>query len=292
METLGRTVQSPVEIHFTNPRKDRAMSQQFIPYYDEKGVLIGQETKQVVYRDGLWHKSALLLVCQAGRVLTITRGQHQSFAGRIDIPGGHEDPADLAEAGDVHLRTAFREASEELSLYHRFAAVGRSGWYETWKRDAFKAISQPCEMTVDSPANREWSTLVGVRIHEFYDVEAKDIDDNDALVSLNVAWLSLAELLCHFASEPEFCADGLGRVLLRMMSDQDFSQRVSDFVEAGDWLICFACTTPAEPGCGCPDNDFYAEHEFSADYEDAKLAAGRISRANYFDDFQYWIAPR
>jgi hypothetical protein len=145
---------------------------------------------------------------------------------------------------------------------------------------------------MDSRTNREWSTLVGVRIHEFYDVEAKDIDDNDELVSLNVRWFPLAELLCRYESDPEFCADGLGRILLRMKSDRNVSQRVHDFVQAGDWLICFACSSPDEPGCGCPDNDFYAEHEFSGSYEDAKLEAGRISYEKYFGDFQYWIIPR
>lgn len=55
------------------------------------------------------------------------------------------------------------------------------------------------------------------------------------------------------------------------------------------YKICFACTYPDEPGCGCPDNDFYAEHEFEGTHESAEKEAKRISREIYMGDFVWWI---
>ncbi len=56
--------------------------------------------------------------------------------------------------------------------------------------------------------------------------------------------------------------------------------------------ICFACTRPNEPGCGCPDNDFYAEHPFEGTYADAEKEAKRISREIYRGDFTWWIVEQ
>ena len=55
------------------------------------------------------------------------------------------------------------------------------------------------------------------------------------------------------------------------------------------YKICFACTLPGEPGCGCPDNDFYAEHEFTGTHQEAIREAERISFELYRGDFRWWI---
>ncbi len=55
------------------------------------------------------------------------------------------------------------------------------------------------------------------------------------------------------------------------------------------YRICFACTLPSEPGCGCPDNDFYAEQGFEGSAEGAIKMAERTSWERYRGDFQWWI---
>ncbi len=55
------------------------------------------------------------------------------------------------------------------------------------------------------------------------------------------------------------------------------------------YKICFACTLPGEPGCGCPDNDFYAEHGFEGSAEEAVQKAESLSWENYSGDFRWWI---
>jgi hypothetical protein len=55
------------------------------------------------------------------------------------------------------------------------------------------------------------------------------------------------------------------------------------------YTICFACTYPDKPGCGCADNDFYAEHSFEGTYAEAEQEARRISWQDYYGDFVWWI---
>jgi len=55
------------------------------------------------------------------------------------------------------------------------------------------------------------------------------------------------------------------------------------------YKISFACSLPGEPGCGCPDNDFYAEHGFEGSASEAIKRAEKISWEKYRGDFQWWI---
>lgn len=53
--------------------------------------------------------------------------------------------------------------------------------------------------------------------------------------------------------------------------------------------ICFACTRPDQPGCACPDNDFYEEHPFEGTRAKAEEEARRISWQQYGGDFVWWL---
>jgi len=55
------------------------------------------------------------------------------------------------------------------------------------------------------------------------------------------------------------------------------------------YKICFACSLPGEPGCGCPDNDFYAEHGFEGSAAETIKEAERVSWERYSGDFQWWV---
>jgi len=55
------------------------------------------------------------------------------------------------------------------------------------------------------------------------------------------------------------------------------------------YVIHFACSYPGEPGCGCPDNNFHAEHEFYGTREQAEAEAARISIEKYRGDCVWWI---
>lgn len=57
------------------------------------------------------------------------------------------------------------------------------------------------------------------------------------------------------------------------------------------WKICFACTYPDEPGCGCPDNDFYAAYNYEGTKEQAEAEAKRISWEIYQGDYVWWLNP-
>jgi hypothetical protein len=58
------------------------------------------------------------------------------------------------------------------------------------------------------------------------------------------------------------------------------------------YTICFACTRPDQPGCGCPDGDFYAEHPFEGTRAEAEQEAQRISFQNYYGDFVWWLEEK
>ncbi len=55
------------------------------------------------------------------------------------------------------------------------------------------------------------------------------------------------------------------------------------------YKIGFACSPPDEPGCGCPDGDFYAEYSLPGTYSEAEKEASRISYEVYSGDFCWWI---
>jgi hypothetical protein len=249
-----------------------------VPYYDERGGRVGTATKREVHDRGLRHRAVQLLVYACGRALCYRRHAGQSFAGRLDLFGGHEDDVD---SGSL-LATAAREAAEELSL-----SVGTQP--TAFPAAGLQQLGRP--LRVDSAGNRETSQLFGVRLATVVQVSARDELEDGTTVPLEVVPLRLSELEAAYGCNPALVADGLGRVLGAIADDETFRQAVYEFAERGRWKLCFACTLPGEPGCGCPDNDFYAEHKAAGTYEEAEALARELSWERYGGDFRYWIEP-
>ncbi|CCF64117.1 NUDIX domain-containing protein [Nocardia cyriacigeorgica] len=103
-----------------------------IAVYDSGGREIGAEDRAVVYRDGLWHASAGVLVRSGdGRSIYVHRrtdtkmvfaGMHDCLAGGVVAPG--ESP----------LQTAVRELAEELGITASTdpTPLARTSWDGEW----------------------------------------------------------------------------------------------------------------------------------------------------------------
>jgi len=79
---------------------------------DENDNPIGAETKDVIWREGLWHRVARVLVFnEVGDMLVQQRGDKPLFPFRwAESAGGH------VGAGDSYEETAAREAEEEIGV--------------------------------------------------------------------------------------------------------------------------------------------------------------------------------
>lgn len=79
---------------------------------DENDNPIGAETKDIVWREGLWHRVARVLVFnELGDLLVQQRGDKPLFPFRwAESVGGH------VGAGDSYEETAAREAEEEIGI--------------------------------------------------------------------------------------------------------------------------------------------------------------------------------
>ena len=73
---------------------------------------IGEETKEVIWRDGLWHRVARVLVFnENNEMLVQQRGDKPLFPFRwCESVGGH------VAAGDSYEETAIKEAEEEIGV--------------------------------------------------------------------------------------------------------------------------------------------------------------------------------
>lgn len=79
---------------------------------DQEDNPIGAETKDVIWREGLWHRVARVLVFnEIGELLVQQRGDKPLFPFRwAESVGGH------VGAGDSYADTALREAEEEIGV--------------------------------------------------------------------------------------------------------------------------------------------------------------------------------
>lgn len=79
---------------------------------DQDDNPVGLESKDVVWRNGLWHRVARVLVFnETGEMLVQKRGDKPLFPGRwAESVGGH------VGAGDTYEETALREAEEEIGV--------------------------------------------------------------------------------------------------------------------------------------------------------------------------------
>ncbi len=56
-----------------------------------------------------------------------------------------------------------------------------------------------------------------------------------------------------------------------------------------DYMLCFACSYLGEPGCGCPDNDFYHSEKYKGMLDLAEKKAEGINRNSFRGDFVWWV---
>jgi len=258
-----------------------ARKEMLVPVYDDEWNRIGAETKKVVHEQGRRHCSTILLLCQKDKILCQVR-RAETHAGRLDLFGGHEAVADDGSP----LRNALREAEEELCLF-------REGLSLPWDVRVFHLLGHQGILVSEAPENRERTSVFGVRLEDDVVVSAGDELDSGLAVAVEVVPLSLKFLEECLLRYPRILADGLNRLLRQMAADLLFREQVVDLVAGspgkGQWKINFACTRPGEPGCGCPDNDFFASHDFFGTYEEAEAEARRLSWERYRGDFQHWI---
>jgi hypothetical protein len=248
-----------------------------VPFYSENDLPLGNAPKAEVHARGLWHRSALLMGVRAARILVVTRGDDQSFAGRKDLLGGHESVHDTGLAA-----TAAREANEEL-------IVTREGKHVHIEAEQLRQVGEAGEMLVDTSANRERSTLFVLPLPRDSEIQVVDEGDDGVIRIRDHEFMAIGELESLYDADPTFAADGLGRVLARMARDAKFQREFSKLVESSTWTIFFACTYPGEPGCGCPASNFLGKHTFVGAYEMAEAEAKRISYEVYYGDFVWWI---
>jgi len=84
---------------------------ELLDVYDERGAHLGVERRDVVHRDGLWHRSFHLWVVSGDGVLLQRRAtDKEAFGGMLDATAAGHLTAGEAVAGGV------REAEEELGV--------------------------------------------------------------------------------------------------------------------------------------------------------------------------------
>ena len=235
----------------------------------------GTNTKQNVHEQGLWHRTALLLVVCKTQVLVVERGKHQSYPGMLDLTGGHEDVIDEGKL----VNTAFREASEELLF---------KGASDSFTPNHFSFLgSLTVDISLPNGANREKSSLFGIHVNS-QALAVCDIDDNDKIVELKTDWLSYKQFV---GISEDSCADGLRRVINRINNYAEFRSKVHNFVTQNNWRVCFADHLPGEPGTGGMDNDVFYEEPMYGTYTEVKLEAEEIRWSRFRGDLLCWIEP-
>jgi ADP-ribose pyrophosphatase YjhB (NUDIX family) len=248
-----------------------------IAVYDMTGKRIGQASKYDVHQNGLWHCSVLLLIVRHGRMLIYQRGADQSWSLCWDIPGGHQDADD-----ETILETANRELSEEVIFADVPDTIDATS--------TLMAIGLEGCMVSESPTNRERSSVYVIQSPSD-DAQVQDQGEDGQTLQRASCWITLADLRRTVADGSLSLADGLRRFLERLDGDSRFRTDVYRSIGHGRWRIGFGCTRLGEPGCGCPDGDFYAEEIFEGSYKEGKAYGARICRDRYDDDFVCWLEP-
>jgi ADP-ribose pyrophosphatase YjhB (NUDIX family) len=245
---------------------------------DNSGRTIGQAEKSEAHIKGMLHRSVLFAVVKGGKLLVYLRGPDQTPGLCWDIPGGHADFAD-----ESIKATAQRELTEEI------VAI-LDGRPHNWSASALKMLGKEDQIRSFAPRNRELSTAFAIRVPENACLYVQD-EGEDGIVQRKFCFCTLAELRRWAGDGSHTLADGLRRFLNALNDDWSLRRDLYRVLDHQKWTIGFGCTQPGEPGCGCPDGDFYAEHEFTGPFNEAENAAREISREQYFGDFTWWLIP-
>ncbi|MBF6162668.1 NUDIX hydrolase [Nocardia cyriacigeorgica] len=126
-----------------------------IAVYDSAGREIGAEDRAVVYRDGLWHASAGVLVRSGdGRSIYVHRRTDTKmvFAGMHDcLAGGVVDP------GESPRQTATRELAEELGITAaaELTPLARASWDGEWSGSPMRCHLFAYELRYDGPIRHQ-----------------------------------------------------------------------------------------------------------------------------------------
>jgi 8-oxo-dGTP pyrophosphatase MutT (NUDIX family) len=145
-----------------------------IAVYDAAGHPIGAADRATVYRDGLWHASAGVLVRSGDgtRIYVHRRTETKMvFAGMHDcLAGGVVDP------GETPAETAVRELGEELGIMLSDTAlplVARISWDGEWLGKPMRCHMFAYELRYDGPLRHQpeeiadgwWWTDAELRTH-------------------------------------------------------------------------------------------------------------------------------
>jgi len=253
--------------------EEKIMTKSDLPYRDQQTQkVLGVASKSDVHNLGLYHLATSILVCCSAKVLTVTRGEWQSFAGCIDVPGGHESDAD----DGIILNTAKREFSEEVTL----SVPGRHS-----------PMMQLGTISCDAPTNKELGHIFGLRIGSFQIVTVRDDDESGRSRPLKTEWFKLPDLLAMYSETPIRFADGLGRILARARDESEFYETLTTFMNRGPWRVVFEEGSPGQPGSGSGDDEFWEEHIINGDYSDAKAFADQAVLEVFQGFFGAWIEP-
>lgn len=128
-----------------------------VAHYDRVGREIGTAERAKVYRDGLWHASAgvLLRSCDGQQIYVHRRTETKSvFAGLYDCLAGG-----VVAAGETPEYTAARELGEELGVITSPAAALRplatASWTGNWESSVLRCHMFAYELHYGGPIRHE-----------------------------------------------------------------------------------------------------------------------------------------
>ncbi|WP_405167798.1 NUDIX domain-containing protein [Nocardia sp. NBC_01499] len=130
-----------------------------IAVYDAAGEVVGAADRAEVYRDGIWHASAGVLVRSGdGERIYVHRRTDTKmvFAGMHDcLAGGVVGPGESTE------ETAVRELAEELGITDVEAPrfVAKVAWDGQWQGKPMRCHLFAYELRYDGPIRHQWEEI-------------------------------------------------------------------------------------------------------------------------------------
>lgn len=169
---------------------------------DENDNPIGAETKDIVWREGLWHRVARVLVFnELGDLLVQQRGDKPLFPFRwAESVGGH------VGAGDSYEITAQREAEEEIGI--RGLSLKLLGKYP--ESTVFEAAQPVGTITLNKFETTFEAQLSRAEVEQFSQTdEVKAIE-----------WWSVDKVVSFIREHPDQVTDGLENIATHYLADR------------------------------------------------------------------------